>query len=278
MELSLSTHLFAHRPLDEPVVSLFPAFGFLCVELWSMPPHFPYADRQEAARIASRFARAGVHVRSLHAPLYPDVRTYRKDRWYSLSSPDEPHRVESVAAVASASRWLARNGGGTVVLHTGFPADDWYPRRWGALLGSLNDLLEAVPGTVRFAVENTPVPSGRVEIVMDVVERYPRDRVGVCLDLGHAHIAEDVRTAIRAASPRLIHVHASDNGGDRDDHLVPGRGTIPWPDVFAELRAAVFPGPFTLELRDEGRSDGRSAHEILRECREALTRFAGEGG
>ncbi len=278
MELSLSTHLFALRPLDDSVVSLFPAFGFACAELWGMPPHFPYADPGEAAEIASRFARAGVRVRSLHAPIYPDVRSYRKDRWYSLSSPDEPHRAESVAAVAAASGWLAHNGGGTVVLHTGFPADGWYPKRWGAFLGSLNDLIEAVPPAVRFAVENTPVASGRTEVILDAAERYPRDRVGICVDLGHAHIAEDVRTAIRTAAPRLIHVHASDNGGDRDDHLVPGRGTIPWPEAFAELRAAGFPGPFTVELRDEGRGDIHSARKILAECREALIRFAGEGG
>ena len=281
MEFSLSTHLFVFQELDESIVSLFPKFGFFSAELWAMPPHFPYGDAGAAGRISSLLARHGIRVASLHAPLYPDVRSYRKDRWYSLSSEDEPHRRLSVNAVAIAGRWLANQGGGTLVLHTGFPAENWYPRKWGAFLGSLNELLETVPGNVRFAVENTPVPSGRVEVVMDIADQYPEERVGVCLDLGHAHIEGDVRSAIRESAPRLIHVHASDNNGDQDDHLVPGRGGIPWTGVFETLRETGFSGPFTVELRDHTRGDHPeygTFEEILSECRGALARFTGEGG
>ena len=281
MEFSLSTHLFLYRDLDESIVSLLPQFGFLSAELWAMPPHFPWGDPAASGEIASLLAAHGISVASLHAPLYPDVRSYKKDRWYSLSSEDEPHRRLSVDVTAAAGRWLAGNGGGTLVLHTSFPAENWYPRRWGAFLGSVNELLEEVPGGVRFAVENTPLPSGRVEIVMDIAERYPGDRVGVCLDLGHANIEGGVRSGIREAAPRLIHVHASDNHGQKDDHLVPGRGGIDWKEVFAELDAAGFPGPFTVELRDLTRGDAPpygSFEEILGECRDALDRFAGEGG
>lgn len=266
--------------MDESIVSLFPRFGFFFAELWAMPPHFPYADPLASGRIASLLARHGVRIASLHAPLYPDVRSYRKDRWYSLSSEDETHRVESVRVTASAGQWLSRNGGGTLVLHTGFPAENWYPKRWGAFLGSLNELLGEVPENVRFAVENTPIPSGRVEIVMDVASRYPANRVGACLDLGHANIGDGVGKAIRESSSRLIHVHASDNHGERDEHLVPGRGAIPWEEVFAALREIDFPGPFTLELADSTGGDDPRYHsfeEMLGDCRDALNRFESEG-
>ncbi len=92
MEFSLSTHLFVFRDLDESIVSLFPKFGFSSAELWAMPPHFPYGDPVASGEIASLLAAHGVTVASLHAPLYPDVRRYRKDRWYSLSTEDELHR------------------------------------------------------------------------------------------------------------------------------------------------------------------------------------------
>ncbi len=280
MDFSLSTHLFVFRELDESIVSLFPQFGFSFAELWAMPPHFPYGDPGASEKIASLLARHEVRVASLHAPLYPDVRNYKKDRWYSLSSEDEQHRLVSVGATAAAGTWLARNGGGTLVLHTGFPAENWYPKRWGAFLGSLNELLVEVPPNVRFAVENTPVPSGRVEIVMDIADRYPADRVGACLDLGHANIEDGVQKAIRESAPRLIHVHASDNHGQKDDHLVPGRGTIAWNEVFAGLREIGFPGLFTVELRDYTRGDDPrygSFEEILSESLSALKQFAGEG-
>ena len=222
--------------------------------------------------------RRGVRTASLHAPLYPDVRTYRKDRWYSLSSVDEAHRIESVAATVAAGRWLSRNGGGTLVLHTSFTASDWYPHRWGAFLGSMNEILDQVPPNTRLAVENTPLPSGSTDIIMDIVARYPPDRVGVCLDLGHAHIQGDVLAAIRDTSDRLIHVHASDNRAERDDHLVPGRGTIPWKRVFALLSETGFPGPVTVELRDSVGADAplyRTFEDLLADCRKTLDRHLG---
>ncbi|MGE5248381.1 MAG: sugar phosphate isomerase/epimerase family protein [Verrucomicrobiota bacterium] len=281
MNLSLSTHLFVFHALDEALFPLFRKYGFSLAEIWAMPPHFPYAEAGVADGIAEGLARNGVRVASLHAPLYPDVRTYKKDRWFSLSSPEEAHRYESVRAASAAAGWLARNGGGTMVLHTGFPAGEWYPHRWAALLSSLNELVAEVPDTVRFALENTPVDSGRMDVILDIVARYPAERVGVCLDLGHAHIQEETLAAVRAAGKRLIHVHASDNQGAHDDHLVPGRGSIPWKRVAAALREGGFSGPFTVELRDYTRGEQPpygDFDQMLSECRSALDRFLGESG
>lgn len=281
MELSLSTHLFAFREIDEEIASLTARNGFSAVEIWAMPPHFPYADPEAADTVAARFARHGIRVASMHAPLYPDVRSYKKDRWYSLSSGEESHRAASVAATAAAGRWLGGNGGGTFVVHTHFPADQWVPERRENFLRSLDELLDTVPANVRLAVENTPLPSGDISVIMDLVGRYPADRVGVCLDLGHANIAGDPPAAVRTAAPRLIHLHVSDNLGERDDHLVPGRGTIPWGRTVAALSEVGFDGAFTLELRDFTRGDSplyRDFGEILSECRGALDRYLAEGG
>ena len=276
LHVSLSTHLFAFHDLDEAILPLFPRYGFSLAEIWAMPPHFPSGDMPAADAVARRMGKYGIRVASVHAPLYPDVRTYKKDRWYSLSSVDEAHRLESVAATGRVAAWLGRNGGGTVVLHTSFPAGQWYPHRWGAFLSSLNELLDAVPPGVRFAVENTPVDSGQVGIIFDIVARYPADRVGICLDLGHAHIEENALSAVRAAGSRLIHVHASDNHGEKDEHLVPGKGGIPWDGVTAALRETGFAGPFTVELRDYTRGEKppyRNFDQILSECRASLDRM-----
>ena len=280
MEISLSTHLFVFNEIDETIASLFQRFGFSSAELWAMPPHFPYGDATEADRIAGLLASKGVRIASVHAPLYPDVRTYKKDRWYSLSSEEEGHRQASVAATAQASNWLSHHGGGTMVVHTTFPAGSWYPHRWAAFLSSLNELLSLVPENVRFAVENTPLPSGRVEVILDIVRRYPSERVGVCLDLGHANIQENVLNAIRASGERLIHVHASDNHAIRDDHFVPGRGSIAWVRAVEALREVRFEGAFTVELRDYTRGDDafcENFDEILVECSHALARVL-DGG
>ena len=280
MNVSLSTHLFVFHPLDDAILSLFPKHGFSLAEIWAMPPHFPYDDAPAADRIAETMARHGVRVASLHGPLYPDVRTYKKDRWFSLASTDEAHRLESVEANRKVAAWLGRNGGGTVVLHTGFPEGDWYPHRWNAFLSSLAELVASAPGSVRFAVENTPVDSGNTDVILDVVARFPEDRVGVCIDVGHAHIQETVQRAVRAAGKRLIHVHASDNLGEKDDHFVPGRGSIPWDRTIAALREVGFEGPFTIELRDYTRGEDplyRDFEQMLAETRSAVDRILGGG-
>ena len=48
--------------------------------------------------------------------------------------------------------------------------------------------------------------------------------VGICLDYGHAHLMGDLGEAIETVSGHLWTTHVHDNGGRRDDHLVPFAG------------------------------------------------------
>ena len=80
MNVSLSTHLFAFHDLDEAILPLYSRYGFSLAEIWAMPPHFPSGDLPAADAVARRMASLGIRVASVHAPLYPDVRTYKKDR------------------------------------------------------------------------------------------------------------------------------------------------------------------------------------------------------
>jgi len=58
------------------------------------------------------------------------------------------------------------------------------------------------------------------------------ENVGVLLDTYHLNIEEkSVGDALRAAGPRLFHVHACEN-----DRGTPGSGHVPWEEVFAALR------------------------------------------
>jgi sugar phosphate isomerase/epimerase len=64
-------------------------------------------------------------------------------------------------------------------------------------------------------------------------------------------------------------VHASDNRGERDDHLPPGEGAIAWPELLHQLAAAHFSGAFILELAPEDDTSrlllrARAAADLLR--------------
>ena len=72
--------------------------------------------------------------------------------------------------------------------------------------------------------------------------------VRVCADLFHMNIEEDdLAAAIRAAGPRIAHVHVDDT-----NRLQPGTGHMDFAGVFAALRDVGYDGWLTFECRLRG--------------------------
>lgn len=114
-----------------------------------------------------------------------------------------------------------------------------------------------------------------------LASRISSDRLGLCLDLGHAHITAELRrTSIeRLCEPvldvtRLFHVH--DNLGARrpggplaagvdplrlDLHLPPGRGTLPWERLAPRL--AAHRAPLMMEIHPPYRPRAADLHTSL---------------
>jgi len=84
------------------------------------------------------------------------------------------------------------------------------------------------------------------------------DNLGVTLDVGHVYLSavkegmsppeRRITEAIREVKKWLVNVHIHDNRGFEDEHLVPGDGKIPFPEVLKELKKASYSGALTLEL------------------------------
>jgi sugar phosphate isomerase/epimerase len=122
---------------------------------------------------------------------------------------------------------------------------------------ALENLAPLYPGPEHLS--HTPM------VLRSVVHKLCSPAVGLCLDLGHAHIVSDLRhsdlgelTDPVLDAVVLFHVH--DNLGARrggraaaeldplrlDLHLSPGRGTLPWAGLAPSLRA--HPAPLMLEV------------------------------
>jgi sugar phosphate isomerase/epimerase len=56
-----------------------------------------------------------------------------------------------------------------------------------------------------------------------------------------------------AAGDTLEHVHLQDNDGSGDRHWHPGRGTIPWDDVFLAINEVSSKVRLLLEIQDASR-------------------------
>ena len=79
--------------------------------------------------------------------------------------------------------------------------------------------------------------------IIEVVDRVNHPSCQIMLDTFHMNIEEkSLGAAIRAAGPRLIHLHACEN-----DRGAPGSGNVTWPDVAQALVDIGFDGPVVIE-------------------------------
>jgi len=79
--------------------------------------------------------------------------------------------------------------------------------------------------------------------------RFPDVRF--TLDIGHVFLNGGdaaIERMVKRFADRLLHVHASDNAGDKDRHLPIGAGKINWEKAVKALKAAGYDGTVTLEV------------------------------
>ncbi|MBE0636405.1 sugar phosphate isomerase/epimerase [Candidatus Bipolaricaulota bacterium] len=109
---------------------------------------------------------------------------------------------------------------------------------------------------VRLAVENIFDSVWCLDRILEELGDDPEDtNLGICIDVGHAAVSKDagresVCNYLDRYASQLLHLHLHDNSGMRDDHLIPGQGTIDWPRVMAKIRELPFTGTAVLEVHD----------------------------
>jgi sugar phosphate isomerase/epimerase len=175
-------------------------------------------------------AAVGTRVISMHAPFSEPC---------ALEPPDRAKRLAAVDRTIRCLRICQAHGVSRLVIHpSNRPGTDRQPVI-DNLCRSLEDLVPVAETTgVTLCLENMPPyhPFGwQATDVPSIVQRFNHRRLRAVFDSGHAlmtgapvEIFEGMRTSI-------AHVHLHDNNGDRDLHLPPGYGTMPWPDLMPRL-------------------------------------------
>jgi len=266
MELTLSTHLLVYHELRSPALVALGACGYPKLELWLAEPHVPWRQAEPLDRFCRRLEDHGLAVSSVHLPFYPSVPELLEQnaRWSLIAATAEA-RQEALHAAADGLHAAGQCGATEAVLHLGWQQDTWPPEAedW-AREAVLTLIPVAREAKVRLLLENIISEGTRVARLLALLDDIdPAGEVGLCVDLGHAHVEGDVVAELRQALPRLAHLHLHDNDGKHDAHLVPGKGTIPWAEVLAVLTEAGYAGKAALELRDYGRGEVAEA-EVLR--------------
>jgi len=275
VRLSLSTHLFVHGELDCAALEAIRRSGHAALEVWLAEPHVPWRNPGRCERFRASLADHGLATRSVHLPFYPSVPELKEQgRRWSLLDPDPAQRQVALVGAADGLRAAALLGAEVAVLHLGWQRDLWTEHSHAHAREAVSQLLPVARAAgVRLLLENIISSGTRAAALLELLDEVdPAGEAGICLDLGHAHVDGGVLAELRAALPRLAHLHVHDNDGTEDAHLAPGRGTIPWPEVMDLLRAEHYSGFGALELRDPTRGSA-GAPELCRASAAELRGF-----
>ncbi|HEY2308496.1 MAG TPA: sugar phosphate isomerase/epimerase [Streptosporangiaceae bacterium] len=140
-------------------------------------------------------------------------------------------------------------GAKVVVVHPPFRWQREYARDFAEGLARMAEESDIV-----FTVENMfPLRAGGAELAAYAPHWNPvlMDTPHVTLDLSHtATSGSDAYAMAEQLGDRLAHVHMADGTGvpNRDEHLVPGRGTQPCGPVLEKLSADGYSGTVVLEV------------------------------
>jgi sugar phosphate isomerase/epimerase len=173
-----------------------------------------------------------------------------------------------------------RLGAKILVVHPvslGYTAHTWdysYKKRYDAVLLSKVGMYAELAARLGLclALENGPIEV--LEEVIDfAVRKNLQESLGICIDTGHASMhagkdPENVLKHLRTFKEHLVQLHVHDNLGLKDDHLIPGKGCVPWSAVMEILNDIRQSLPFVFELKTV-----ESPADALKESKSFLTQL-----
>jgi hypothetical protein len=235
----LSTHLFLNQRLHSGLLEFAGQGGAEAVEIFAARQHFDYTSREHVMELATWFRSSVLTAWSMHAPLYAGREMERSGLpALNLLHPEKSRRIEAMDEIKRALETAEHIPFRNLVVHLGDKDDEWSPRTAEYAFTALEHLgAFARPLGVRPLVENLLSEPTTPEHLVEILETGHLNSIGVCLDLGHAHLTVGVPAAIATLGNRTVQVHAHDNHGTKDEHLFPGDGAIDWPAAAKSLNA-----------------------------------------
>ncbi len=252
MDFGISSHLFHAEPLGPAHLEAVAAHGFTAIEVFATRSHVDYHDPQVASDLADWCAAAGVRLHSVHAPITEFLRGTTWGPPFSTASGHAAQRARTIDECTRALELAAHAPYGYLVLHLGVP-DEYAPpsgdNQRDAVLRTLDALLPVAGRMgVRIAVEVIPNALSTARQLVRLIEDEDLTELGICLDVGHARLQGDVIDALETVAGYLVTTHVHDNGGRRDDHLLPFEGVIDWPELLIGLQKVGYGGTLMFEL------------------------------
>jgi len=251
MRRAMSTLVYARRERLHPgLLDKIVAGGAEAIEIFAARGHFNYSDRQHVREVANWFRGTGIAFHSLHSPMHGD------DEWGRSGAPPlniaAVEKLDRIAAMDEIKRALEvaeQSPFRFLVQHVGVSGETSTGQKLEAAMTSLEHLRAfAKPLGVQIVVENIPNELSTPESLVELLHAARFTDVGVCFDVGHAHLGPGVPQAFETLKDLIHTTHVHDNDQQRDAHVWPGEGTIDWKETLALLRTAPHVPPLLLEI------------------------------
>lgn len=276
-KFGVSTHIV--RSIEpETHFPLFAQYGFSLIEL--NLGYFPLLeDAQRFQELQNIVTRNKSSVWSLHLPY---GRTVPSLGHMDISHTNPEIRRNTIDVIRfSLDRLVALNAR-YLVIHpsAGAVEDDVREERLTFCRESLGECLKCLhkiqahnPNMVplRIAIENLPPKGlGRDSAeLFGLLDSLDSPEFGICMDVNHANLGEDIIEATRGYKRRIVTTHISDNDGVNEKHWPPGKGVIPWKKWLSTLVATGYKGPLIYETsQSAGESDEDTVAQAARIARD----------
>ncbi len=194
-----------------------------------------------------------------------------------LCSSNETVRRDSVAYIKDAIDNAIKLGAPSVSVCPGMTLHgESIDKGWANLRQSLTELLDYTARTnLKLLIEPAHVWETTlirtVDEALRMISEIKSERLGVCLDTGHANVnGEDLTQVVHALKDVPLHIHIDDNNGDSDSHNVPGTGKIDFHAFARALKEIDYHGFVSAELGFQYTLDPDAA---VKATRAALERF-----
>ena len=244
--IGISTGCFYKTPITEVLQDIRDG-GFTLLEICSFPDHLPYHDKDAVNKARDTIDKLGLEPFSFHAPFASHI---------DITALDEKLRQQALEELLAACDAAAILGARHIVIHPG-PEREGKPRdeELYQRMKNASKVLSTVATHCRklglqLLMENM-LPHllfGHTSDILYMLGAIKETNVGTCLDTGHANLSGELFNVVHKMSGHLRMIHANDNKGDWDAHLVPGKGTIDWTRIVHELTKSNFRGTVILEL------------------------------
>ena len=192
----------------------------------------------------------------MHAPIYMDNNFHSGGQPVNIVDPDKRQRIEAMDEIKRAIEVAETVPFRFLIQHIGKSDEYDDPRKFENALSAIEHLRAfARPLGVSMLLENIPNDLSTPEKLKELIRLLRYEDLGICFDVGHAHLMSSVHQASGVLEDRIRSTHIHDNKRDKDSHLWPGDGTIDWEQTMQSLRAAPQAPAMLLEIEGGERMD-----------------------